>query len=129
MKSKAGSIYLPVTVSVFCACCCVLFAADSYSQAQFKLNTCKQELQGWEACRVARPAFYRENISTVSNCLDYLNQARENFWVKLARIQLLTLYGLIGITSATCGYIAAYTLAWFGSTTMHKIHRTFKRNK
>jgi hypothetical protein len=57
--------FLAIVVAAVCAFHCVLSVADKYHRAQYRLSLYRQELQGWDACRVTRPAFFRANTEDI----------------------------------------------------------------
>jgi hypothetical protein len=117
MKRKCGlrsvTLFLAICVSVFSASFCVLLMADAYHSARYKLDTHSQELQGWEACRQTKPAYYEANAEAVNTCRKSLEEAKDNFWVKLPKAQSIGLFVLAGLGSATGGFLATWAIVWF----------------
>jgi len=87
--------------------------ADDYFSARYKLDTHSQEFQGWEACRQTKPAYYEANAEAVNNCVESLEEAKDNFWVKLPKAQLIGLFVLAGLGSATGGFLATWAIVRF----------------
>jgi hypothetical protein len=87
--------------------------ADGYFSARYKLNTHSQEFQGWEACRQTKPTYYEANAEAVNACVESLEEAKDNFWVKLPKAQLIGLFVLAGLGSATGGFLATWAIVWF----------------
>jgi uncharacterized protein HemX len=87
--------------------------ADDYYSARYKLDTHSQEFQGWEACRQTKPTYFEANAEAVSACLKSLEEAQDNFWVKLPKAQLIGLFVLAGLGSATGGFLATWAIVWF----------------
>jgi hypothetical protein len=114
------TVLLALAAGVFCACFCVLSVADKAHDAQYRLSIYKEELQGWEACRSTKPAFYRANLETVSNCLNSLSKAQEDFWVSVPKRELIGLYILAGMGGLAGGYLATWTVVWFGGLAIGK---------
>ncbi len=86
--------------------------ADDYFSARYKLDTHSQEFQGWEACRQTKPAYYEANAEAVNACLESLEEAQDNFWVKLPKAQLIGLFVLAGLGSATGGFLVTWAIVW-----------------
>jgi hypothetical protein len=101
---------LAMVIAAVCACHCVLSVADTYHRAQYKLSLYRQELQGWEACRVTKPAFFKANTEAVSECLRNLAIAKQDFWASLPTGQLAGLYVLAGLLGAVGGCLATWAV-------------------
>jgi hypothetical protein len=97
--------------------------AGEYHSARFELDTHSRELQGWEACRQTKPAYFKANEEAVSSCLKSLDEARGNFWVKLPKAQLAGLFALASLGSAAGGYLAAWVVVWLGGLGIHRFIR------
>jgi hypothetical protein len=102
--------FLAIVVAAVCAFHCVLSVADKYHRAQYRLSLYRQELQGWDACRVTRPAFFRANTEEVNDCLRNLAKAEEDSWVSLAKGQLAGLYLLAGLAGAAGGCLVTWAV-------------------
>lgn len=117
MKRKCGllsiALFLAICASILSTCFCVLLMADDYFSARYKLDTHSQEFQGWEACRQTKPAYYEANAEAVNTCRKSLEEAKDNFWVKLPKAQLMGLFVLAGLGSATGGFLATWAIVWF----------------
>ncbi|UCG58402.1 MAG: hypothetical protein JSU70_02635 [Phycisphaerales bacterium] len=117
MKPRHGAqrvaIFLAMAVGVFCACCCVLLVAERHYWARNRLDRYRQELEGWEACRVGEPSFYRANVDVVSLCLENLTESQQDFWVKVSNVQLMGLYILAGLGGAVGGSLATWVVLSF----------------
>lgn len=118
--SQKTTLFLAMAVGVFCACYCVLSVAERHYWAKNKLDHCKQELQGWEACRVSRPAFYRANAEAVSFCLESLTKAQEDPWADIPKIQLTGFYILAGLGGAIGGFLGTLAVLWLVAKTAYK---------
>lgn len=112
--------FVAMVAAAVCACHCVLSLADKYHRAQYRLNLCEQELQGWEACRVAKPVFFRENAEAVSNCLRDLAKAKDDFWASLGTGQLAGLYVLAGLAGAVGGCLVTWAIFKFAGLAVGK---------
>ena len=113
-KSKLQSVtsFLAISASVVSACGCVLLISGEYHSAHFKMDTYNRELRGWEACRQTNPAYFKANEQAVNSCLTSINEARDNFWVKLPKAHLAGLFILAGLVSASGGYLIAWAVVW-----------------
>jgi len=116
-------LLLAISVGVFCACSCVLSMANSYYLARSNLDSYTRDLQGWEACRQARPAYYRANTEAVDSCLKGLDAARDNFWVRLSTGQRAGLFILAGLGGTVGGYLATWAVIWFVGLAIGKLFR------
>jgi hypothetical protein len=127
MKRKCGlrsvTLFLAICVSVFSACFCVLLMADDYHSARYKLDAHSQEFQGWEACRQTKPAYYETNAEAVNTCRKSLEEAKDNFWVKLPKAQSIGLFVLAGLGSATGGFLATWAIVWFVGLGIYRLIR------
>jgi len=112
-RLRSVTLFLAICASVFSACFCVLLMADDYYSARYKLDTHSQEFQGWEACRQTKPTYFEANAEAVNTCLESLEEAQDNFWVKLPKAQLIGLFVLAGLGSATGGFLATWAIVWF----------------
>jgi hypothetical protein len=120
MKEKSGlrglRFFLATCASVACACVCVLLIAGEYHSARFKLDTYEREYQGWEAFGKTNTAYFEANQEAVSSCRKNLNEARDNFWVKLPRTHVVGLFAAAGLGSAAGAYVATWVVVWLGGT-------------
>lgn len=114
------TFFLAICVSAFSLCFCFMLMAGEYYSARKKLDTHNRELQGWEACRQTKPAYVKENAEAVNLCLKNLDEAKANFWVKLPKAQLVGLFVLGGIGSATGGYLVTWVVVLFGGLGIYK---------
>jgi hypothetical protein len=99
--------------------------AGEYYTAQNKLDIYNNEFQGWEACRQTEPTYFKANADAVSNCLNNLEEAQDNFWVKLSKTKTIVLFILAGLGSAISGYLAVWSV-WFASLGIHRFIRWIK---
>jgi len=76
------------------------------------MDTYDRELRGWEACRQTNPDYFKANKQAINSCLTSLDQARDNFWVKLPKAQFAGLLILAGLVSASGGYLATWAVLW-----------------
>ncbi len=129
MKRKYGlrsiTLFMSICVSVFSACFCVLLMASEYYTARNKLDIYNNELQGWEACRQTEPTYFKANVEVVSSCLNNLEEAKDNFWVKLSKSKTIVLFVIAGLVSATGGYLVVW-FVWFSGLGIHKFIRWIK---
>jgi hypothetical protein len=126
-KSKLRGVtsFLAISASVVSACVCVLFISDEYHSANFEMDTYNRELRGWEACRQTNPAYFKANEQAVNTCLTNIDQARDNFWVKLPKSQLAALLIFAGLVSALGGYLITWVLVWCVGFGIYKLVRFF----
>ena len=124
-KSKLHGItsFLAICASVVSACVCVLLISGEYHSAHFKMDTYERELQGWEACRQTNPAYFKANEQAVNSCLKNINEARNNFWVKIPKTQWVGILILAGLASASAGYFATWIVVWLAGFIMYEIVR------
>lgn len=124
-KSKLKSItsFLAICASVVSACVCVLLISGEYHSAHFKMDTCDRELRGWEACRQTNPAYFKANEQAVNSCITNINEARQNFWVKIPKKQWVGILILAGLASATVGYLATWVVIWLAGFVIYKLVR------
>ena len=129
MKRRYGlrsiTLFLSICVSVFSACFCVLLMAGEYYTARHKLDIYNKEYEGWEACRQTEPTYFKSNAEAVSICLKNLEEAKGNFWVTLAKNQIIGLFVFAGLCSAIGGYLAVWSV-WFGGTGVYRFIRWVK---
>ncbi len=129
MKRKYGlrsiALFLSICVSVFSACFCVLLMASEYYTARNKLDIYSKEFQGWEACRQTEPTYFKANAEAVSNCLNNLEEAKNNFWVKLPKNKRTLLFVSAGLGSAIGGYLAIWSV-WFAGLGIYRFIRWIK---
>ena len=123
-KRKYGSrsiiLFLSISVSVFSACVCVLIMAGEYYTARNKLAIYNNEFQGWEACRQTEPSYFKSNAEAVSACVNNLEEAKNNFWVKHPKNKIIMLFLLAGLGSAISGYMVVW-FVWFGVSSILKL--------
>lgn len=124
-KNKLQSVtsFLAICASVVSACVCILLLSGDYHSAQFKLDTYERELQGWQACRQTNPAYFKANEQAVNSCLTSINEARDNFWVRLPKAQLAGLLILAGLVSASGGYLITWAVVWLVGFVIYKLVR------
>lgn len=124
-KSKLRGVrsFLAICVSVVSACVCVLLISGEYHSAHFTMDTYDRELQGWEACRQTNPAYFKANEQAVNSCLISINEARDNFWVKLPKAHLIGLFVLAGLVSAAGGYLITWAVVWLIGISIYKFIR------
>lgn len=124
-KFHGFTSFLGICASVACACICVLLLSGDYHLAQFKMDTYSRELEGWEACRRTNIDYYKANEQAVNSCLINLEQARNNFWVKLPKAKLAALFVLATLMSASAGYLVTWTIIWLVGFSIYKFIRFF----
>ena len=127
MKNKNNSkkiiSFLGICTSVVSACVCVLLISGEYHMAQFKLDSYNRELEGWQACRQTNPEYFKANEQAVNSCLKSIDQAQDNFWVKLPKAKLVGLYVLAVLTCAIGGYLATWILIGLVGISTYKFIR------
>jgi hypothetical protein len=87
------------------------------------MDTCDRELRGWEACRQTNPAYFKANEQAVNSCLTSINEARNNFWVKIPKAQWAGILILAGLASASAGYFATWIVIWLVGFVIYKLVR------
>ena len=124
-KSKLQSItsFMAICASVVSACVCVLLIFEEYHSAHSKMDTYGREVQGWEACRQTNPEYFKANEEAVNTCLKSIDQARDNYWVKLPKAHLIGLFVLAGLGSAASGYLATWAIVWLVGISIYKFIR------
>jgi len=122
-KLRGITFILAICAGVFSASFCVLFMAGEYQSARYNLDKYNLEFQGWEACQQTKPAYFKDNAEAVSSCLKSLDQARDNFWVRLTILQLVVLFLSVGLGSATAGYLTTWLVVWFGGQCIYRFIR------
>ena len=129
MKRKYGlrsiTLFLSICISVFSACFCVLLMAGEYYTARNKMNIYNKEFQGWEACRQTEPTYFMANEEAVSSCLKNLEEAKDNFWVKLPKNKAIGLFVLACLGSAIGGYLVVWSV-WFVCLSIYRFIRWMK---
>ncbi len=118
-------LFLSICVSVFAACFCVLQIADKYYTARNKLNMYNNEYQGWEAFRQTESAYFEVNEEAINSCRKNLEEAKDNFWVKLPRRGVIGWFVLSGLGSAISGYLVVWAI-WFVCLGIYKFVQTIK---
>src|SRR4030043_2323364 len=121
-KSKLPGVtsFLAICASVVSACVCVLLISGEYHTAHFNLDTYDRELQGWQACRQTNPEYFKANEQAVNSCLTSIDQARDNYWVKLSKAHLIGLFVIAGLASAASGYLATWAIVWLVGISIYK---------
>jgi len=99
--------------------------ASEYYTARNKLDIYSKEFQGWEACRQTEPTYFKANAEAVSNCLNNLEEAKNNFWVKLPKNKRTLLFVSAGLGSAIGGYLAIWSV-WFAGLGIYRFIRWIK---
>jgi hypothetical protein len=114
-KSKSRSVLsiLAIFTSVLSACTCVLFLYEDYRTANTNMDTYSRELEGWEACRRTNLDYYKDNEKAVNSCVAGLDEAKDNFWVKLSKPKLASIFVLATLVSASGGYLVTWAVLWF----------------
>jgi len=125
-KLKGITSFLAICASVVSACVCVLLISGDYHSAHFKMDTYNRELRGWEACRQTNPAYFKANEQAVNSCITSINEARQNFWVKIPKTQWAGILILAGLASACAGYFATWIVIWLVGLIMYKFVRLIK---
>ena len=127
MKTKSGlrglRFFLATCASVACACVCVLLIAGQYHTARFQLDTYEREYQGWEAFQKTNPAYFEANGEAVQSCQRSLQDARNNFWVKLTKTNVVGLFVVAGLGSAAVGYLVVWVALWLPGVAVSRFVR------
>jgi hypothetical protein len=100
--------------------------AGEYYPARNKMDIYNKELQGWQACRQTEPTYFKANEEAVSSCLKNLEEAKDNFWVKLPKNKAIGLFVLAGLGSAIGGYLVVWSV-WFVCLGICRFIRWMKR--
>ena len=120
-----GAIFsMAVCAGIFCAWCCVLLMAGEYNSARHELDTRKQELQAWDACRQTKPDYFKNNSETVSACLKNYNKALDNPWMSLPKERVIGLFILADLGSAAVGCLATWIAVWLSGFAICKFIRS-----
>jgi len=129
-KLQGVTSFLAICASVVSACVCVLLISGEYHSAHFNLDTYDRELKGWQACRQTNPEYFKANEQAVNSCLTSIDQARDNYWIKLPKAHLIGLFVLAGLASAASGYLATWVVVWLIGISIYKVIRllTFSLN-
>lgn len=122
-KLRGLTFFLATSASVACACVCVLLIAGEYNSARFNLDTQEREHQGWLAFQKTNPAYFEANKEAASSSASNLNQAKDNFWVKLPKTHLVGLFVAAGLGSAASAYLATWTIVWLIGTGLSRFAR------
>jgi len=122
-KLRGVTFFLAICASGISACFCILLMAGEYQSARYRLEIHSLEFQGWEACKQTKPAYFKDNAEEVTACIEALNEARDNFWVKLPKVQLAGLFLLTGVGSAISGYLITWIVVWFGGSGIYRFIR------
>jgi len=115
-KLRGVTFFLAICASGILASFCILLMAGEYQSASYRLEIHNREFQGWEACKQTKPAYFKDNAEAVTSCIKALNEARDNFWVKIPKVQLAGLFLLAGVGSAISGYLITWIVVWFGGS-------------
>jgi hypothetical protein len=94
--------------------------AGDYYSARNKLEIYTNELQGWEACRQTEPSYFESNTDAVNTCINNLEEAKNNFWVKHPKNKIIPLFVLAGLGSAIGGYLVVWFF-WYSGLCIYKI--------
>jgi len=119
-KLHGITFFLAICTSGILACFCILLMAGEYQSARYRLKIHSREFQGWEACKQTKPAYFKDNVEEVTSCIEALNEARDNFWVKLPKAQLAGLFVLAALSSAAGGYLITWLVVWFGGLGIYR---------
>ena len=122
-KLRSITFFLAICASGILASFCILLMAGEYQSARYRLEIHSLEFQGWEACKQTKPAYFKDNAEAVTSCIKCLNEARDNFWVKLPKAQLAGLYVLAGVGGAIIGYLVTWIVVWFVGRSIYRFIR------
>lgn len=132
---KRKSIFRNTTFSlakcagVISAIICILLIAEEHNSARSKLDICNWEVRGWEACRHTNPSYFRANKEAASRSQENLDDAQDNFWVKLPKAELAGLLVLGGLGGAAGGYLGTWAVLWFGGLGIRRFIRKVRANQ
>lgn len=133
IRQKSGFRNIPfsvaMSVGVISAIICILLITRSYSSARSKLDTYNLEVRGWEACRQMNPSYFAACKETVSLSRKNLDEARNNFWMKLSKAQFTGLFVLITLGSGIGGYLVTWAVLWFVGLSIHRYIRPTYANQ
>lgn len=119
-KLRGVVFFLAICASVFSSSFCILLMAGEYHSARYSLDMHSREFQGWQAFKQTEPAYFKANAEAITSCVKALNEARDNFWVKIPKVQLAGLFLLAGVGSAIGGYSATWIVVWFGGLCIYR---------
>ena len=122
-KLRSVTFFLAICASGIFASFCILLMAGEHQSARYRLEIHSLEFQGWEACKQTKPAYFKDNAEAVTSCIKGLNEARDNFWVKLPKAQLAGLYVLAGVGGAIIGYLVTWIVVWFVGRSIYRFIR------
>ncbi len=126
-KLRGVTFFLAICASGILASFCILLMAGECQSARYRLEIHNREFQGWEACKQTKPAYFEDNAEAVTSCIKALNEARENFWVKIPKMQLAGVFLLAGVGSAISGYLITWLVVWFGGSGIYRFIRWLGR--
>lgn len=119
-KLRSITFFLAICASGILASFCILLMAGEYQSARYRLEIHSLEFQGWEACKQTKPAYFKDNAEAVATCIESLNEARDNFWVKIPKVQLAGLFLLAGVGGAISGYLVTWIVIWFVGRSIYR---------
>jgi hypothetical protein len=122
-KLRSVTFFLAICASGISASFCILLMAGEHQSARYRLEIHSLEFQGWEACKQTKPAYFKDNAEAVTVCIKALNEARDNFWVKIPKVQLAGLFVLAGVGGAISGYLVTWIVVWFGGSGIYRFIR------
>jgi hypothetical protein len=122
-KLRSVTFFLAICASGISASFCILLMAGEHQSARYRLEIHSQEFQGWAACKQTKPAYFKDNTEAVTSCINGLNEARDNFWVKIPKAQLAGLFVLAGVGSAISGYLVTWIVVWFVGRSIYRFIR------
>ena len=122
-KLRSVTFFLAICASGIFASFCILLMAGEHQSARYRLEIHSLEFQGWEACKQTKPAYFKDNAEAVTSCIKGLNEARDNFWVKLPKAQLAGLFVLAGVGGAISGYLVTWIVVWFVGSGIYRFIR------
>ena len=122
-KLRSVTFFLAICASGISASFCILLMAGEHQSARYRLEIHSLEFQGWEACKQTKPAYFKDNTEAVTSCIKALNEARDNFWVKIPKVQLAGLFVLAGVGGAISGYLVTWIVVWFVGSGIYRFIR------
>ena len=122
-KLRSITFFLAICASGISASFCILLMAGEYQSARYRLEIHSREFQGWAACKQTKPAYFKDNTEAVTSCINGLNEARDNFWIKIPKAQLAGLFVLAGVGGAISGYLVTWIVVWFVGSGIYRFIR------
>ena len=127
--SKRSILIASMISGVFCISVCVLLVSDQYHDAKNRVEIFRQELDGWNACRITEPEYYSSNVEEVDRCVAGLVEANKNFWVNLPKHHIIGIFVGVALVGGIVGSFAGWLLLIISVKIVGSIMKLFKREK